>query len=131
MQQTEKSYAKLRNLTEPGEADLGPAFRRMGEFLQRSEVRARVQFRVQGEQEWRYWWLELSPEAPNRVHVGQTKNPDLEIVTRYETCWQMAEGSLSPLEAFMHGKMRARGNLELGQRLFRQLPTSEGDVALH
>jgi len=119
------SYVTLRNLTEHREIDLNATFTRMAEFLEKSGEHARVQFRILKDARRLFWCLELDKDAC-KVNTNKTDQPGLEIVTRAETWWQIAQGSLSPLEAFLQGKMRIRGDVELGKRLMKQLASSEG-----
>jgi len=42
----------------------------------------------------------------------------VEIITRAETWWEIAEARLSPLEAFVTGRLRVRGNLERAKTVF-------------
>jgi putative sterol carrier protein len=46
------------------------------------------------------------------------ERPDVEIITRAETWWEIADGRLSPLEAFVKGRLRVRGKIELAKRIF-------------
>ena len=103
--------------------DLGTVFQRMGELIGRSEEYARIQFHIRSDKESRHWCLELNPEG-NRVSATRVDAPDLEIITQTNTWRQISEGSLSPLGAFVGGKLRVRGDIELGKRLFKRLTHS-------
>jgi len=116
----QNGYFTLRKLRAPLEKDLEMTFQRMAELLKKSEEKARIQFRItDGEQE-SYWGLELGPTAC-RVHTKKAERPDFELITDAETWWQIAEGLLAPLRAFTQGKMRLRGDLELGKRILQRL----------
>jgi putative sterol carrier protein len=119
------SYFRLRSLTGPTERDLGTTFQRMAELLEGSDERARLQFRILNGGRQLGWCLELAPQAC-QVRAEIIDHPDFEIITKAETWWQIAGGLLSPLRAFTQGKMRVRGNIELGKRLLQQLASSEG-----
>jgi putative sterol carrier protein len=66
------------------------------------------------------------------IHEGSAKvdaeaeKVDFEIVTTPETWLAIAEGNLAPLDAFMQGKMRVRGDYKLGQRIMKRLAASDG-----
>jgi len=121
----QNGYFTLRKLRAPLEKDLEMTFQRMAELLKKSEEKARIQFRItDGEQE-SYWGLELGPTAC-RVHTKKAERPDFELITDAETWWQIAEGLLAPLRAFTQGKMRLRGDLELGKRILQRLASPEG-----
>jgi Putative sterol carrier protein len=119
------SYFTLRSLMGPTEKDLGTTFQRMAELLEGSDEPARVQFRILNGEKQLCWCLELGPKACH-VRAKSIDHPDFEMITNAETWWQIAEGSLSPLRAFTQGKMRVRGNIELGKRILKRLALSEG-----
>jgi putative sterol carrier protein len=119
------SYFTLRSLTGPTERDLGSTFQRMAELLGGSDERARIQFRILNGARQLCWCLELAQQVC-QVRTEIIDHPDFEIITKAETWWQIAGGSLSPLRAFTQGKMRVRGNIELGKRLLQRLASSEG-----
>jgi hypothetical protein len=126
------SLARFRDLTEHGKNDLDHTFRRMAEVLGETEERGWIQFRIKSDEEWKYWSLELGPEGC-KVHAERVTSPAFEVatpafevITPARTWWQIATGSISPLEAFGEGKMRIRGDMELGRLLLRRLASSEG-----
>ena len=49
-------------------------------------------------------------------------------MTRSETWQEIACGKLSPIEAFVSGKLRVRGDTELGKRLVKELTEDDGVV---
>jgi putative sterol carrier protein len=124
----EDSLPKFRSLTERRKKnDLGHTFQRMAEFLGGTEERGWVQFRIRNGEERRYWCLELGPEGA-KAHSKRTTSPDFEVVTPAGTWWQIAEGSISPLEALGQGKMRIRGDVRLGRLILRRLASQEGSL---
>jgi putative sterol carrier protein len=95
----------------------------MAESLTGSEEDARIQFRIlEGTQELS-WHLDLTSKGC-QVRAERIFRPDFEIITKAETWKQIALGSLSPLRAFIQGKMRVRGNIELGKRFLQRLASS-------
>jgi hypothetical protein len=113
----------LPRLTEPGkEGDLGRTFERLGEIAGGSEVRARVHFRILEDdgETTRSWSLELGP-AGHSVTPEPVHRPDLEVLVTEEAWRRLAEGTVSPLEAFGLGGMRVRGNVRVARRLVRLL----------
>lgn len=121
------SYVTLRKLTEPTERDIDRTFGRMAELLRESGESGRVHFRIVDAQARLSWSLDLNREVCH-ARAEAIEHPDLEVVTRRETWWQMAEGSLSPLDAIFQGKLAVRGDVELGKRLLKKLASSEGEV---
>ena len=122
-----ESFVKLKNLTESHEVGLGNTFEAMAKSLQDSGEKGSIQFRILRDDEHLYWCIELGSKA-NKVKTIKVEQPTLEIVTRADTWWQIAKSSLSPLDAFLQGKMRIRGDVDLGKRLLRRLALSEGKL---
>jgi len=119
------SLPKFRNLTERRKNDLVHTFQRMAESLGETEERGWVQFRIRSGEAWRYWGLELGPEGC-KAHTKRMTSPDFEVVIPAGTWWQIAEGSISPLEALGQGKMRIRGDVGLGKLILNRLASQEG-----
>ncbi len=120
------SYFTLRKLTTPTERDLGTTFQRMSELFKKTGEQARLQFQILSDEGQKFWSVEITAKG-SKVHAGSVDNPDFEIITSPETWWQIAEGALSPLRAFTQGKMRVRGDIELGKRLLQKLASSESN----
>jgi putative sterol carrier protein len=116
-------HFKLRRLTEHREEDLGETFRRMAELLGKPEEHGVVQFRLLDNGKDLHRCLELDQNGA-RVRAEKVDHPDFEIVTQVATWRRIAEGSLSPFEAFIQGEMRVRGDVEFGRRLLRRLASS-------
>jgi len=121
------SYVKLRSLTERREQDLGGTFQRMAEYLGKTGEHALLQIRILSGEKHLYWSIELD-ENGTKVRNEKVDHPDFEVVTREETWWQIAEGTLSPLDAFTQNKMKVRGDAHLGKRILSRLAASEGIV---
>jgi putative sterol carrier protein len=65
------------------------------------------------------WSLELSPKGCTVARGGKRK-ADLEIILASPDVWlRIASGRLSPLEAFVQGQMRVRGDIALARRIAR------------
>jgi putative sterol carrier protein len=74
----------------------------------------------------RHRWA-VSLEDHQARAVGADR-PDVEMLTSVETFWQLADGSYSPVEAFLNGRLRVRGDKQLGKRVLRHLAGPEGSV---
>ena len=120
-----EKYATVRCLTGRKKGDVGETFERMAVLLKNSAEKGRVQFRILDKERHHYWNLRLHAKGCS-VRPAKVNKPDLEIVTTVETWRQMAGGKLSPLIAFVSGKMRVRGDEKLGKRLLKELASSEG-----
>lgn len=132
-------FALLKPLAERRRDDAGDALRNLARQLADTSERGRIRLRLVGrtEDESQTWDVELAPRRGAKVAKGARagkasrragKAPDLEIVTRAETWDGIAEGSLSPLEAFLCGKLRLRGDSELAKRIVRHLAADDGEV---
>jgi putative sterol carrier protein len=66
--------------------------------------------------------------AAGEILDGASGRPDLEIRCSDETLWAMLSGSFSPVEAFRDGKLRVRGDEQLGKKVLRHLAGPEGSV---
>ncbi len=123
-------YAILRSLVEPAKRDLGATCHRLAELLADAGEQGTVQLNVrEGEAEHVYSFELGQKQAVNRAVAGP-RPPTLQIVTAAETWWPIAEGRLSPLEAFAQGKLRVRGDTALGTRLVRKLAAGAGMVEI-
>ncbi len=119
-------FVRLRDLVKPGSQDIAKTLLHLSEILADSGERARVQFRFVGGQKSMSWCLEL---GEGRASLSEEAgDADLEIVTRRETWWEIAKGSLSPLDAMIGGDLRIRGDAELGKRLLRHAAAGPGRV---
>ncbi len=112
-------FAKLKNLVEPGEKDLGKAFTRLSETLRSSGELAEVQFDIVRGRTTHRWTVSLEPKAAAAAERA-SRRPDLRLLLRQETWQRIAEGELSPLDAFLSGELRIRGDTELAKRLLKR-----------
>jgi putative sterol carrier protein len=120
-------YAKLQSLVADREVEIAATFETLTSLLQDSGEKGSIQFRIIDVDRQRHWHLILTPKSSKLV-PDSTRSPSLEIVTRSETWMAIAAGSLSPLEAFLQGSMRVRGDVELGKRLLAKLAGTEGVI---
>jgi putative sterol carrier protein len=113
-------YAKLKRLVEPGEKDLDTAFARLAEMLQSSGEVAEAQFDIVRGRSRQQWTLALEPKgavASSRA----ARRPDLRVMVTADTARQILDGELSPLDAFLSGNLRIRGDTELAKRLLKRV----------
>jgi hypothetical protein len=122
------AYAKLRPLTEPREESLDQTFHRLAYSLRNSGKTATVQCTILVGDAPRRWTLDLLG-SDSRLQREPVQRPDLEIITRDTTWWEIAEGRLSPLEAFRQGRLRILGDTELGSHLL-ELAGDGGTAAI-
>jgi putative sterol carrier protein len=113
-------FAKLKRLAEPGENQLGPAFDRLAKLLESSAEVAEIQFDLYDGRKTDSWSLALDRKTAT-ARNDPVHRPDLRIITSRKTWQEIAGGALSPLEAFVSGKLRIRGDTALAGRLFKRV----------
>ena len=115
------SYVRLQKLTQPMRPELATTFQRVAEILSktRNGRPLQLQFSIldKDSEEPTPWSVVISKEG-GTVAQQAAERPDVEIITGAETWWEIAEGRLSPLEAFISGRLRVRGNIERAKRVF-------------
>src|SRR5215470_12584413 len=116
------AYFSLHKLTGPTRKSLGETFHRMAELLHEhaADESGHLQFRILSGETESVWTLAA---VRKRWQVGEEEmeKPDFEIITDPETWWEIADGRLSPLRAFLQGRMRVLGNFELGKRVLARI----------
>ena len=113
-------HAPLPRLADTGTKDLDATLVRLGELLGTPKVALAIRIQISdGDQVWS-WLLDAGPTGC-RVAEDTERPPDVEAMLDAETWSLIASGAMSPLEAFAHGRMRARGDLRAARRLARQL----------
>jgi putative sterol carrier protein len=115
------SYVRLQKLTEPSRSELATTFQRVAEILSktRNGRPLQLQFSIldKNSEEPTQWSVAITKEG-GAVAQKAAESPDVEIITTADTWWQIADGRLSPLEAFITGRLRVRGNIERAKRVF-------------
>jgi putative sterol carrier protein len=120
-------FARFSDLTRPGDPDVYASFDRMAKQLEGSGIKGKVQFSILDGDNWKQMGIQLESSGA-KVQKEPLKKPDLEILTRKETWEQIASGALSPVDAFVNGKMRVRGNYKLGPRIIKHLAVTPGRI---
>ncbi|MGZ3184488.1 MAG: SCP2 sterol-binding domain-containing protein [Telluria sp.] len=59
-----------------------------------------------------HYWIRIA-DATIDMGLGDTENPDATITQSYETAVALAKSELSPVTAFMTGKIKIAGNMGL------------------
>lgn len=115
------SYVRLQKLTEPSRPELATTFQRLAEILSKTTNGRplQLQFSIldKDSEEPTQWSVAITKEG-GAVAQKAAERPDVEIITAADTWWQIADGRLSPLEAFITGRLRVRGNIERAKRVF-------------
>jgi putative sterol carrier protein len=85
---------------------------------------ATIQQVITGDDGETLYWIRIADAAID-MGVGQAENPDATITQSYETAVALAKSELSPVTAFMTGKVKVGGNMGLLlslQGVLTQLP---------
>jgi putative sterol carrier protein len=120
-------FASFRPLIRTSRDDLRDSFQQMGQALADAKEQTRIHFRLVDSRKREAWTLDIGP-GKSRVQDKHVGKPKLEIITRTETWGDIAQGKLSPVEAFFKGKMRVRGDITMAKRLLRHLCEPNGAV---
>ncbi|WP_158711061.1 SCP2 sterol-binding domain-containing protein [Streptomyces albus] len=139
------AYARIRPLTAARQPDVGQTFHRLADLLSDSGEQATIRFTLlapagdggkggagpgggdRGGGGDRRWTLAPAKRKYRVVEGGATPGPpDIELITREATWWEIAEGRLSPLDAFAEGRLRVLGDAALAARLLRKASGDTG-----
>jgi SCP-2 sterol transfer family len=112
-------YAKVKRLIPRGERDLQRGFNRLSQKLKSSGEIAEIQFDIVS-RTTQSFTVSLGAGA-SEATKGAARLPDVRVIIARETWQQVAEGALSPLEAYLGGKLRFRGDADLAKRLLRHV----------
>ena len=113
-------YAPLKKLVEPGEDDLSVGFERLAERLKASGEAVDIQFDIADGRGTQQWHLALRQKSAT-VSNDAVRRPDVHFIVGRETWQRIMEGELSPLDAFLSGQLRFRGDLETATRLYKKI----------
>jgi SCP-2 sterol transfer family len=123
------TYARIQRLTKHRGENIDKTFRRLADLLRNSNRNATLRCTILVGAGRRHWTFDLQgPEC--RLQMEMVKAPNLEIITREATWWEIAEGRLSPLEAFKRGQLRILGDTELGSHLLRHVAEGSGAASI-
>jgi hypothetical protein len=98
--------------------DLDGTFGRLGELLGAVRYPMVVAFHITEGDQVRSWFLDASSAGCN-VSSEAPRRPDVEAILDLGTWQLMASGGISPLEAFLGGRMRVRGSTSIARRFVR------------
>ncbi len=113
-------YAKLKRLVDPAETDLDEAFTRLSEMLQSSREVAEAQFDIVQGRTRKQWTLSLEAKGAS-VSSKAARRPDLRVMVTGDVARRILEGELSPIDAFLSGNLRIRGDTDLAKRLLKRV----------
>ena len=118
-----ESYIKIRKLTAQEGEPIEDILQRGADELGGLGEKATVELRLiggTGPNAKRIYSMQLTP-AGTFLHTESFTNPTLVVITTPEAFHDIAEGSYSPLQAYLDGKLKLQGNAELGRRIIQHL----------
>jgi putative sterol carrier protein len=121
-------YARLKDLTGSG-TELQATFQTMASLLESADFNASVTFRIREDQTFRSFTVSVA-DGTGKAAAEADPNADLEVITSAETWSEVASGSLSPLDAFVGGRLRMRGDLPVGVSMLTHLAGTSGRVQI-
>jgi putative sterol carrier protein len=91
-------------------------------LLGRGKDVGRLQLRLVGEgRPTSYTFDVLAGEC--RVAASEAEEPDLDLVVSQDTWLEIANGSLSPVDAYLTGRMEIAGDIEFAKRQYAKVMT--------
>ena len=118
-----RPFARLRPFMKQSRSDIATALQAVAETLADCEEECTLQIRSFDDKREHCFVLEIRKESVS-LGTEPIKRPDLELIARSDIFDSILLGSESPLEVFLRGRMRVRGNLEMAERLMRHLASN-------
>jgi putative sterol carrier protein len=124
-------FATIRPLTTPRGRKLDDTIEQFAAALAGGSESGSVRLTIRGGEDPRQFAIDLGRKSASSK-ARRADKPDLEIVLQETTWWEIAEGRLSPADAFRRGKMRIRGDVRLAGRLYKFVAADDGvtDICL-
>lgn len=100
--------------------DISEAMQAAGKLLGRGKDVGRLQVNVVGgRRKGQFTFDVLNGDC--KVTEGVGERPDLEVVVPEDTLVDIANGTLSPVDAYLAGRMEITGDIEFGKRQYAKL----------
>jgi hypothetical protein len=116
-------FARLRDFT-GGDNTLPSTLRRVEEALRVLEAPATVRFVAVGPQPSAYT-LRVGSQRGEGKPGARPGDFDVEVSALPEDLATLFSGSVSPIEMFLRGRLRLRGDVDIARRIYRQLAESQ------
>lgn len=128
-----KQYAKLVPLVKnpgavktPKDLNLDEAAKALAKSFEHARDTGSFEFYVIEENETTPFRLDLKGKKPAIVK-GATGKADFAIKGSRATMAEIAKGDLSPVDAYLAGRLEVHGDLDFGKRLFARLAAKPGE----
>jgi len=103
-------------LHDSADRDLARSFGRLAELTSASALSGTVTFGVTRATGVAHFSWPLKAASP-QVALERANSPDLEVLLTDDTWWALADGTVTPLEAFGQGRIRLLGEVALARSL--------------
>lgn len=110
----------FKDLSSRDEKDPGSGFRGIAAALDDVRENGLIQVTLRIGRKRQHWCLALTPSGCE-VSEGHSEQPDLQIMTDADTWSKLVRGELSPLAAFVAGKVRVLGSVDLARAMVTRL----------
>ena len=125
-------YPKLKRLfprkvdaAEVRASDLAASVESGAKLLKRGKDVGQVELRVVGAKASRSYTVDVLG-GDTKVTQGAADEPDLLLVVPEETWVEIANGDLSPVDAYLTGRMEVAGNLDFAKRQYAKAMSGRG-----
>jgi putative sterol carrier protein len=117
-------FVKFKPLSGADSAVIWASFEQMVKALAGARFAGVARFRLIGDPQEQSFNVAI--HSGTAKLENDSKKVNLEIITGSETWLAIAQGTVSPLEAFTQGKLRVRGDVTFGQRIMAHLGAEGG-----
>jgi hypothetical protein len=120
----EVTFVKLKPLLGATAREIEASFDALTGALQGAAFSGMIRVTLIGDLEEQR--VTISVEDGNAQRVAEAGVPDIEIITAPETWLSIAAGALAPLDAFISGRMRVRGDYRRARSVMLHLADGPG-----
>ena len=122
-----RGFAMIKDLTAGGRNDTAGTFKSLSELLAASHLRGTLQVWLVPDKHTQASCFRVNFAArKSTLSTTAVKKPSVELVMKPEVWAQIAAGRLAPIDAFMDGLMRIRGDVTLAQKMMKHSAGSPG-----
>jgi putative sterol carrier protein len=126
-----KPFAKLEPLVKgtvktPKDLNLDEATKALAKRIEQVRDTGSFEVHVIDEKETAPFRLDLTGGKAT-IAKGSTGKADFAIKGSRETMAEIAKGDLSPVDAYLAGRLEVHGDLDFGKRLFAKLAAKTGE----
>jgi putative sterol carrier protein len=123
------TYARIRPIIDQRRENRDQAFLRLAELLRGTGKVATLRCTILSDTAREHWTLDLHGDECRLLKDVRTA-PNLELICKEATFWEIADGKLSPIEAFLQGRLRILGDTKLATHLLRHLADGDGATSI-